>query len=99
MTVRAVPSAAEAIRALDTQLPDVIVSDIGMPLEDGFSLMRRIRRRGPAAGGNVPAIALTAYAAERDKAEAAAAGYQAHVSKPFEPDELLAVLERVRRRV
>ena len=97
MTVRAVPSAAEAIRALDAQLPDVIVSDIGMPHEDGFSLMRRIRRRGPDAGGNVPAIALTAYAAERDKAEAAAAGYQAHVSKPFEPDELLATVARVRR--
>ena len=97
MQVRAVPSAEAAIKALDAQLPDIIISDIGMPVEDGFSLMRRIRRRPVSAGGGVPAIALTAYAAERDRGEAMSAGYQEHVAKPFDPADLIARVAQLRR--
>lgn len=97
MTVRAVTSAAEALQALDAYVPDVIISDIGMPVEDGLSLMRRIRQRAATLGGTVPAIALTAYAAEHDRIEALAAGYQAHVAKPFEPGDLVAMVGRLRQ--
>jgi signal transduction histidine kinase/ActR/RegA family two-component response regulator len=85
-------SAQEALQAFDESVPDVIVSDIGMPGEDGYSLMRRIRSRPDAAGGKVPAIALTAYASATDKERALAAGYQVHVSKPFEPDNVVRLV-------
>lgn len=94
--VSAARSAAEALAALDRAVPDVIVSDIGMPVEDGYSLMKRIRQRPATAGGSVPAVALTAYAAERDRQQALAAGYQAHMPKPFEPNDLVAVVGGMR---
>jgi signal transduction histidine kinase len=93
--VTTVSSAAEAMRALERGVPDVIVSDIGMATEDGYSLMRRIRARPPAAGGNVPAVALTAYASPADQQAAFAAGYQAHMSKPFEPPEVAALVHKL----
>jgi CheY-like chemotaxis protein/anti-sigma regulatory factor (Ser/Thr protein kinase) len=90
--VTAVGSAADAMREIDRATPDVIVSDIGMPIEDGFSLMRRIRARPARAGGNLPAIALTAYASASDRDAALAAGYQAHVAKPFEPTHVARLI-------
>jgi PAS domain S-box-containing protein len=90
--VRACASAAEALRSLDEWSPDVLVSDIGMPGEDGYGLMRKVRARGPERGGFIPAIALTAYARAEDARRALEAGYQTHVPKPIEPGELAAVV-------
>ena len=90
--VTAVASVAEALREVERSVPQVIVSDIGMPTEDGFSLMRRIRARPARAGGNVPAVALTAYASASDRDAALAAGFQAHVAKPFEPDAVVRLI-------
>ncbi len=75
--------------------PDLVVSDIGMPGEDGYSLIARLRALGPAAGGNVPAIALTAYARVEDRLRVLTAGFQMHVPKPIEPAELVAVISSV----
>jgi PAS domain S-box-containing protein len=90
--VRACASATEALRTLDEWRPDVLVSDIGMPVEDGYGLMRKVRERGPERCGLIPAIALTAYARAEDARMALKAGYQAHVPKPVEPVELATVV-------
>lgn len=90
--VTAVASANEGLKALDKSLPDVVISDIGMPGKDGFALMREIRERSPAAGGEIPAIALTAYARDEDSAQALLAGFQMHLSKPVEPDDLVSAI-------
>jgi len=86
--VRDCASAAEALQILDEWQPDVMVSDIGMPVEDGYELMRKVRAREPERGGLVPALALTAYARAEDAQRALEAGYQAHIPKPVEPGEL-----------
>ncbi len=86
--VTAVDSAAAALAEIDRRLPDVLLSDIGMPREDGYELIRRLRSRPSERGGAVPAIAVTAYASDNDRASALASGYQAHIAKPFEPDVL-----------
>jgi two-component system, chemotaxis family, CheB/CheR fusion protein len=86
--VRECGSAAEALQMLDEWRPNVLVSDIGMPIEDGYELMRKVRARGPEGGGLVPALALTAYARVEDARRALEAGYQAHMPKPVAPDEL-----------
>jgi CheY-like chemotaxis protein len=65
--------------------PQVLVSDLGMPLEDGFELIRKVRTLAPEDGGNTPAAALTAYVRDEDRLQALAAGYQAHISKPVDP--------------
>ncbi len=85
------------MREIERAVPHVIVSDIGMPVEDGFSLMRRIRARPARAGGDVPAIALTAYASAADRDAALAAGYQAHVAKPFEPADVARLVHDLTR--
>jgi len=96
--VRSCASAAEALQALDEWLPDVLVSDIGMPVEDGYELMRKVRAREPERGGLIPALALTAYARAEDVRRALKAGYQLHVPKPVEPAELaMAVASLVGR--
>src|SRR6185369_4255378 len=74
--VAAVASVAEALALLEGPLPDVLVSDIGMPGEDGYSLIRKLRSRGPERGGNLPAAALTAYARSEDRFQALQAGFQ-----------------------
>jgi CheY-like chemotaxis protein len=86
--VRDCASAAEALQILDEWRPDVLVSDIGMPVEDGYDLIRKVREREPERGGLIPALALTAYARAEDAQRAIEAGYQAHVPKPVEPGEL-----------
>jgi CheY-like chemotaxis protein len=84
-----VASAAEAFERLQVEIPDVLVSDIGMPGEDGYSLIRRIRALGPARGGEIPAIALTAYARPEDRERSLLAGFQTHIPKPVEPFDLI----------
>ena len=90
--VTAVGSAAEAIAELKRWLPDVLVSDIGMPHEDGYSLMRKVRAMLADQPSLLPAIALTAYARSEDRTRAMLAGFQSHVAKPVEVDELLIVV-------
>jgi PAS domain S-box-containing protein len=91
--VRACSSSAEAIESLKQWEPDVIVSDIEMPGEDGYELIRKIRQAEAANGSRViPAVALTAYARVEDRLRAISAGYQMHISKPAEPAELAIVI-------
>jgi PAS domain S-box-containing protein len=90
--VVAVGSAAEALSALERIKPSVLVSDIGMPGESGYELIRQVRALEPGRGGRVPAVALTAYAGPKDRRRALLAGFQTHLAKPVEPDELLAVV-------
>jgi CheY-like chemotaxis protein len=82
----------DAMEALDRVLPDVLVSDIGVPGEDGYSLIRKIRARGAERGGNLPAAALTAYARSEDRIRALKAGFQTHLAKPVDPAELVATI-------
>lgn len=84
-------SASEAIEELRTRAPDVLISDIGMPGEDGYALIRRVRAMDSAAA-EIPAIALTAYARIEDRLRALHAGYQHHLAKPVEPVELITML-------
>jgi signal transduction histidine kinase/response regulator RpfG family c-di-GMP phosphodiesterase len=88
-------SAGEARRLLQETKPDLLISDIAMPDEDGVALIQSIRQLPPDLGGATPAIALTAYAREEDRAKTLAAGFQAHVAKPVEPDELLAIVHEL----
>jgi signal transduction histidine kinase/CheY-like chemotaxis protein len=90
--VHTASSASEAMMKFESVRPDVLVSDIGMPGEDGYSLVRRVRALPPAAGGRTPAVALTAYARVEDAQRAFAAGYQMHVAKPAPPEKLLNVV-------
>ncbi|MFN6497855.1 MAG: PAS domain S-box protein [Nostoc sp. DedQUE01] len=87
-TVTAVASAAEALEALADSQPDILLSDIGMPLMDGYMLLRQVRKLPPEKGGEIPAIALTAYAGEINYNQALAAGFQKHLPKPVEPMDL-----------
>jgi CheY-like chemotaxis protein len=100
--VVAVSSAAEAyalITATSPQWrPDVIVSDIEMPVEDGYSLIRRVREWESARGAHIPAVALTAYGRAEDRARALKVGFQTHVAKPVDPDELVTVIMNLIRR-
>ena len=85
-------SVEQAMEAFERELPDVVVSDIGMPGQDGLELIRRIRARPGDRGGQVPAAALTAYARAGDRARVLSAGFSMHLPKPIEPDELIAIV-------
>jgi signal transduction histidine kinase/ActR/RegA family two-component response regulator len=85
-------SAADALAAFAQSRPDVIISDVGMPGEDGYELIGKLRAAEAGHGGRIPAIALTAYARVEDRVRALNAGFQVHVPKPIEPVELLAVV-------
>jgi signal transduction histidine kinase len=85
-------SAGEALEALRRWRPDILMSDIGMPGEDGYALIRQVRALPADCGGRTPAAALTAYAREEDRRRALAAGYQLHVPKPFSAHELIAAV-------
>jgi PAS domain S-box-containing protein len=91
-------SAAEALAEIEKSPPDLIISDIGMPGEDGYELLKRVRALAPERGGRVPAIALTAYARVEDRMNALRVGYQMHVPKPVELAELAAVAASLARR-
>jgi CheY-like chemotaxis protein len=100
--VIAASSVAEALAALanssSSSMPDVLVSDIGMPGEDGFELIKRVRALGLGPGGNIPAIALTAYARAEDRARALEAGFARHLAKPIEPAALASAVATLVRR-
>lgn len=93
---RTAASVAEAMAILATlspeQYPDVLVSDLSMPEEDGYSLIRQIRQLAPEQGGRLPAIALTAFGRMEDRVRVLGAGFQSHVIKPVEAEELVAVI-------
>ncbi|HEY9676340.1 MAG TPA: PAS domain S-box protein [Waterburya sp.] len=95
--VTVVASAKEALEVLPQVMPDILLSDIGMPEVDGYMLMRQIRAMPPAQGGQIPAIALTAYAGEVDQTQALAAGFHKHVAKPIEPEKLAALVASLAR--
>jgi len=88
-SVLTVTSASEVLANLESFQPDVLVSDIGMPEVDGYSLIKQIRTFTPEKGGQIPAIALTAYARVDDYQRAITSGYQRHVTKPLDPEELV----------
>ncbi|YAF98489.1 MAG: PAS domain S-box protein [Nodularia sp. CChRGM 3473] len=90
--VMAAASTFEALVALEEFHPDVLVSDIGMPQEDGYTLIRKLRALSQEQGGRIPAVALTAYARAEDRTQALLAGFQLHVPKPVNPTELAAVV-------
>ncbi|MBD0386860.1 MAG: PAS domain S-box protein [Nostoc sp. C3-bin3] len=90
--VNPVASAMEALRIMPQFQPNLLLSDVGMPEVDGYMLMRQIRAMSPEMGGTIPAIALTAYAAEADYQQAIAAGFGEHITKPVEPAKLVQAI-------
>jgi CheY-like chemotaxis protein len=96
--VKLVSSAQEALESIRNQRPDVIVSDIGMPEEDGYVFIRTLRAMSREDGGQIPAVALTAYARAEDRRRALLAGFQNHAAKPIEPQELVMVIANLTRR-
>jgi CheY-like chemotaxis protein len=89
---------AEALAVFDSWPPDLLIADLAIPDEDGLVLIRRVRARPVAQGGQVPAVALTAFARDEDQKRALAAGYQTHVAKPADPTHLVALLAGLARR-
>ena len=85
-------SAADALHRIEHNLPDVLLSDIGMPSQDGYALIRRVRALPLDRGGNLPAIALTAYARTEDVTKAQSAGFQLHVAKPVALEDLVVAI-------
>jgi CheY-like chemotaxis protein len=85
-------SVDDALDALERFRPDALVSDIAMPDRDGYDLIHEIRSREPERGGKIPAVAVTAYARAEDRVRVLAAGFQMHIAKPIDPDELIAVV-------
>jgi CheY-like chemotaxis protein len=94
--VRAVSSAEEAVKAIRERTPDVLLADVGMPDEDGLSLIRRVRaQEREQRQHHLPAIAVTAYASGGDREHAITAGYDGHVAKPIDPNELARMIVKV----
>lgn len=91
----AVASVDEALAVLEQAKPDILISDIGMSEQDGYTLIRKLRSLEPEKGGHIPAIALTAYTREEDRLEALSAGFQQHLSKPIDPNKLIAAVANV----
>src|SRR5258708_9535344 len=96
--VRVCASAPEAFETRRTWRPDVLVSDIEMPGEDGYTLIRKVRALGAAEGGHTPAVALTAYGRPLDRGRSLTAGYNMHVPKPVDPSEVTAIISSVAQR-
>jgi PAS domain S-box-containing protein len=96
--VIAVSSAREGIDSVESWKPDVLVADIGMPVEDGYGLIRRVRALPKEHGGQIPALALTAYARTEDRVRALSEGYQVHLAKPVDRAELAAVVASLAER-
>ncbi|HEX6625458.1 MAG TPA: response regulator, partial [Pyrinomonadaceae bacterium] len=95
--VHAFESAAEALAEVEWWMPDVIMSDIGMPGEDGYALIKKLRDLPESRGGRIPAAALTAYARDEDRERALAAGFQKHIAKPVRSAELVGVVADLAR--
>lgn len=97
-SVRTASSVPDALKQLEDRLPHVLVSDIGMPGEDGYALIRQVRLLNPEKGGQVPALALTAFARSDDRRRAIGAGFHMHLAKPVEPAELVTVVASLAKR-
>jgi CheY-like chemotaxis protein len=93
--VTSVGSAREALEVLEREKPHVLVSDIAMPEEDGYGLLKKIRALPPERGGRIPAIALTAHSLVQDRLQSLRAGFQSHVPKPVVPEELVEVVASI----
>jgi len=93
--VTSVGSAREALDVLEREKPHVLVSDIAMPGEDGYALLKKIRALPPEQGGRIPAIALTAHSLVQDRLQSLRAGFQSHVPKPVVPEELVEVVASI----
>ncbi|RYX81707.1 PAS domain-containing protein [bacterium] len=97
--VSAASNVADALAAIQQDVPDVLISDLGMPGEDGYSLIRKVRALPPEQGGHIPAAALTAYARVEDRLQVLRSGFQIHLPKPIEPAELVAVVANLAQRL
>jgi PAS domain S-box-containing protein len=95
MQVMVTSSGAACLDALDQEVPDIIITDIAMPGLDGFEMMEQVRGRTPERGGLVPAVALSAYARREDRERSLASGFEAHLSKPVDVEELIATIAMV----
>jgi signal transduction histidine kinase/ActR/RegA family two-component response regulator len=96
--VQPVGSVREALHSVEQDPPDVLVSDIGLPDEDGYALIRQIRQHEATHGGFLPAVALTGYARFEDRERILAAGFQSHVTKPLDPTALIAAIAAIAHR-
>lgn len=96
--VRIAVSTADALEVFREWKPDVLISDLAMPVEDGYALISKIRALSPEQGGNIPAAALTAYATETDRIKSRAAGYQIHIAKPVDPTAIAAAVAEIKKR-
>lgn len=96
--VHSARSAEEGLNAVTSLKPDVVISDIEMPGEDGYSFMRKVRSLAPEEGGEVPSVALTAHAKGEDRVRALTAGFNIHVPKPVDPAELLVAIQSLTER-
>jgi CheY-like chemotaxis protein len=85
-------STSDALKTLEHWRPDALVSDLAMPDQDGYDFLVQVRSLAPGQGGDVPAVALSAYTRTEDRTHALAAGFQMHVPKPVEPENLVSVL-------
>lgn len=88
-------SAREALEALEKERFHILISDIAMPEEDGYALLRKVRALPPEHGGRIPAIALTAHSLVQDRLQSLRAGFQSHVPKPVVPEELVEVVTSI----
>jgi two-component system CheB/CheR fusion protein len=93
--VSAVASVQAAMDALEECLPDVLISDIALPVDDGYELIRRVRRLAPNRGGQLPALAVSAYAKDKNRKTALEAGFQVYLEKPVAPSELMRVVSKL----
>ena len=93
--VHSASSAKLALQLIQHPLPDILISDIGMAGEDGYDLIRQLRRRDASEGGAIPAIALTGYARPQDQGLTQAAGFDAYLSKPVDLDQLVETICRL----
>jgi CheY-like chemotaxis protein len=94
--MRSASTPRAALATMGDWRPEVIVSDIAMPEEDGYAFIRQVRALPPEAGGRTPAVALTALARARDRVRALAAGFQTHLPKPVDPNELVLAVANLR---
>jgi CheY-like chemotaxis protein len=90
--VTSTKSAAKALEVFENEVPDVIISDIGMPDQDGYELIRKLRALPVEKGGNIPAIALTGYASRKDRERALNSGYNQHIAKPIEQADMISAI-------
>ena len=95
MEIVAVDSAAEALKSIEKFQPEILISDVGLPGEDGYDLIRKVRQLAPEQGGQVPAVALTGYASLQDRDRALDFGFQEHLPKPVDLEKLIELIKKL----